>query len=114
VQPPLRAAEFFAGTGLVRAGLAEAGGDVAWENDIEPIKATMYGANFGLDNYCVRDVRAIRGTDIPTVEIATASFPRADLSLAGLRRGLSGDGRTPDSGSGRAGFETLRPSERVK
>ncbi|MDQ1439160.1 MAG: (cytosine-5)-methyltransferase 1 [Acidimicrobiaceae bacterium] len=90
-QPPLRAAEFFAGIGLVRSALSEAGVEVAWANDIEPIKAQMYGANFGLEHYVLGDVREVTGDDLPPVDLATASFPCTDLSLAGWRRGLAGE-----------------------
>lgn len=88
--PSLDAAEFFAGIGLVRAALAEAGIGVRWANDIEPVKAAMYSANFGVDDYVLGDVRSVRGPDIPSIDLATASFPCTDLSLAGWRRGLAG------------------------
>jgi len=83
-----RAAEFFAGIGLMRAGLAAAGVDVVWANDIEPAKRASYAANFGGADYVLGDVRDVAGDDVPTVELATASFPCTDLSLAGNRDGL--------------------------
>lgn len=91
-RPPvaLDAAEFFAGIGLVRAALADAGIAVRWANDIEPVKAKMYAANFGADDYVIGDVRSIKGSDLPPIDLATASFPCTDLSLAGWRRGLAG------------------------
>jgi DNA (cytosine-5)-methyltransferase 1 len=85
---PLRAAEFFAGIGLMRRGLAVSGIETAWANDIEPDKRDLYVANFGPDDFVLADVRDIRGESLPDVEIATASFPCTDLSLAGYRRGL--------------------------
>ena len=84
-------AEFFAGIGLVRAGVEAAGLDVVWANDISPIKQAVYSANFGSADYHLCDVRDVRGTDVPDVDIATASFPCIDLSLAGHRRGLAGE-----------------------
>lgn len=87
---PLRAAEFFAGIGLVRSGLESAGIDVVWANDIEPVKAQLYAANFPADDYVVDDIRRVRGDQLPDIELATASFPCTDLSLAGARRGLAG------------------------
>jgi hypothetical protein len=42
-----RAAEFFAGIGLVRRALEEAGVDVVFANDIEAFKRDLYVANFG-------------------------------------------------------------------
>lgn len=86
-----RAAEFFAGIGLVRLALDRAAIDVVWANDIEPVKGRLYAANFADDHYHVGDVRAVRGRDLPPVELATASFPCTDLSLAGWRKGLAGE-----------------------
>lgn len=89
----LRAAEFFAGIGLVRVALEGAGVSVDWANDIEPSKWAMYRAHFGqsgVDHYVLGDVCAVRGESLPDVEIATASFPCTDLSLAGNRAGLAG------------------------
>lgn len=86
----VRAAEFFAGIGLVRDGLERAGVEVAFANDIEPLKAELYGRNYGLADFVLDDVRNLTGADVPEVEIATASFPCTDLSLAGNRAGLVG------------------------
>lgn len=88
---PLTAAEFFAGIGLVRAGLERAGIDVVWANDIEPVKRSVYASNFDAADYLLADVRDVRGASVPVVDIATASFPCVDLSLAGHRRGMDGE-----------------------
>src|SRR5664280_2113069 len=85
-----RAAEFFAGIGLVRVALESAGFSVVYANDIEPFKASLYAAHLPMADFRLDDVRAIQGTDIPDIEIATASFPCTDLSLAGNRAGLAG------------------------
>ena len=89
---PLRAAEFFAGIGLVRMALQRVGIDVVWANDIEPIKKRIYSENFGAADFRLGDIRQLRGSDLPDVDVATASFPCTDLSLAGWRRGLAGSG----------------------
>ncbi len=85
------AAEFFAGVGLVRLGLEQANIDVVFATDIDNTKFKSYSANFGADDFCLADVRNITGSDIPDVQIATASFPCTDLSLAGKRAGLKGE-----------------------
>lgn len=95
LSPPtssFRAAEFFAGIGLVRMALERVGIEVVWANDIEPIKERMYSENFGPAHFYLGDVRQLRGVDLPDVDVATASFPCTDLSLAGWRRGLAGTG----------------------
>lgn len=86
-----RAAEFFAGIGLVRAALQDSGFAVVFANDIESSKRDLYAANFGHEDFVHDDVRNVQGDDIPDIELATASFPCTDLSLAGNRAGISGD-----------------------
>jgi DNA (cytosine-5)-methyltransferase 1 len=86
----LLAAEFFAGIGLVRTALEQAGIDVVFANDIEPVKHRLYSANHPDEHFVLDDVRRIAGHDLPDIHIATASFPCTDLSLAGNRAGLDG------------------------
>ncbi len=90
---PLRAAEFFAGIGLVRLGLTAAGFQVVWSNDWDASKHKMYSQQFATADhtYVVGDIGKIRGADLPDVDFAWASFPCTDLSLAGWRKGLAGD-----------------------
>ena len=87
----LRTAEFFAGIGLVRLALERAGFAVAFANDIEPAKRDLYAANFDAADFHCGDIREIAGQAIPDVDLATASFPCTDLSLAGKRAGLRGE-----------------------
>jgi DNA (cytosine-5)-methyltransferase 1 len=91
----LLVAEFFAGIGLMRAGLESAGPfRVVWANDIEASKHAIYAANYPDDpagHFRLGDVREIHADDLPDVDLATASFPCTDLSLAGGRRGLGGN-----------------------
>ncbi len=86
----MRAAEFFAGMGLVRAALERCGVETAFANDVSPAKAALYRENWGSDEFHLGDIRDLRGTDIPPVDLGTASFPCVDLSLAGYRAGLDG------------------------
>lgn len=84
----LKAAEFFAGIGLVRRALEQTGVEVVWANDVEPIKRRVYVENFGAGDFVLDDVRGVRGADLPDIDLATASFPCTDLSLAGNRKGI--------------------------
>ncbi|MBI5287779.1 MAG: DNA mismatch endonuclease Vsr [Chloroflexi bacterium] len=86
---PFRIGEFFAGIGLVGLGLEEVG-EVVFANDIDAWKYRLFASNIDPSNYVLRDVRDIRGGDVPDLDLATASFPCTDLSLAGNRRGLAG------------------------
>ena len=86
----LTAAEFFAGMGLVRAALHRCGIETVFANDIDKTKAALYQENWGSRELQVGDIRHIRGRDLPKVDLATASFPCVDVSLAGYRAGLNG------------------------
>ncbi|MGB7793599.1 MAG: DNA (cytosine-5-)-methyltransferase [Terrimicrobiaceae bacterium] len=85
-------AEYFAGIGLMRLGLEQAGWKVVWANDIDPTKQAMYLGHFGYreEEFALGDVHALDADAIPSTALATASFPCNDLSLAGARRGLAG------------------------
>ncbi|WP_455148583.1 DNA cytosine methyltransferase [Schaalia odontolytica] len=86
------ALEFFAGIGLARAGLEQAGFSIAWANDYETKKHQLYRSQYGSDTeYHVGDIADVTGSDLPTGSaIAWASSPCTDLSLAGNRDGLAG------------------------
>lgn len=85
--------EFFAGIGLARMGLEAAGFKVTWANDYEPDKKAMYTAQFGDDaHFVLGDIAAVTPADLPHgAQLAWASSPCTDLSLAGNRAGLDGD-----------------------
>ncbi len=84
------AAEFFAGIGLVRMAMENAGWSVVFANDISDSKFEMYSQNFSHSEFVLSDIRKIRGFDIPQISVASASFPCIDLSLAGNMSGLDG------------------------
>ncbi len=85
-------AEFFAGIGLMRIGLENAGWRIALANDIDDDKWQMYRDHFGeTGEFIVGDIHKLEPAQIPTVALATASFPCNDLSLAGARHGLAGE-----------------------
>lgn len=80
--------EFFAGGGMARAGL-DGLLDCAFANDIDPMKCAAYRANYPDDPITQGDIWNLRPADIPAAQLAWASFPCQDLSLAGGRRGLN-------------------------
>ena len=84
-------AEFFAGIGLMRIGLERAGWSIAFANDIDQDKWQMYEDHFGdTGEFIVEDIHKLKLSQVPSVGLATASFPCNDLSLAGARHGLAG------------------------
>ncbi len=82
--------EFFAGGGLARAGLG-AGWRCDFANDFDPAKAAAYRLAWGGDHLAVGDIGALLPADLPgRADLAWASSPCQDVSLAGARRGLAG------------------------
>ena len=83
--------EFFAGGGMVRAGL-DAGWTCAFANDIDQKKAATYARNWGASELRVADVATLKTDDLPGVaDLAWGSFPCQDLSQAGVGAGLRGN-----------------------
>lgn len=89
---PNTVAEYFAGIGLVRLGLQQAGWQVVYANDLDASKHQMYSSYFAdtHHHYKVEDIFDVNPAQIPTTTLATSSFPCIDLSLAGKQNGLSG------------------------
>jgi DNA (cytosine-5)-methyltransferase 1 len=83
--------EFFAGGGMARAGLGD-GWTCLFANDIDTKKGTAYATNWGNEHLLVRDIGKVEACQIPSgADLAWASFPCQDLSLAGAGAGLKGE-----------------------
>jgi DNA (cytosine-5)-methyltransferase 1 len=83
--------EFFAGGGMARAGLGH-----RWNcllaNDFSPMKADAYRKNWGGEELVVGDVGMLNADDLPGLaDLAWASFPCQDLSLAGNYAGIGSE-----------------------
>jgi len=83
--------EFSAGGGMARLGLGE-GWTCPFANDFDPLKAAAYHANFAdaVEHFHQGDVWALAPEQLPTADLAWASSPCQDFSLAGARAGLQG------------------------
>ena len=87
---PLSVYEFFAGGGMARAGLGS-GWRCLFANDFDAAKARSYRANWGGEDLREGDVWDLTPADLPgAADLAWASSPCQDLSLAGARGGLTG------------------------
>lgn len=80
--------EFFAGGGMARAGLG-----LDWEcifaNDFDKMKVATYTANWGFEHILCEDVAKVKVSQlVGKADLAWASFPCQDLSLAGDCLGL--------------------------
>ena len=89
-RPPFTFYEFFAGGGMARLGLG-ADWKCLFANDFDPVKAATYRANFGGGHFREGDVFDLTAADLPgRADLAWASSPCQDFSLAGGRAGLAG------------------------
>jgi DNA (cytosine-5)-methyltransferase 1 len=84
--------EFFAGGGMARAGLGFRW-DCVLANDFDPKKGKAYVENWGHEHFYLGDVWQLPEEKLRSAEgadLAWASFPCQDLSLAGNQTGLDG------------------------
>lgn len=82
--------EFFAGGGMAHAGLGQ-DWQCLFANDFSEKKAASYAENWGDDSLLVGDVALLESSQLPSqADLAWASFPCQDLSLAGNGAGLNG------------------------
>ena len=79
--------DFFAGSGLVSAGLSNEFSTI-WANDISAKKAAVFNANNTATVLQVCPIENVRGDLLPNADMSWGSFPCQDLSLAGDINGL--------------------------
>lgn len=76
---------------MVRAGLGSSW-QCIFSNDFDHKKSNTYVRNWGADNFLSADIRTVVPEDLQNVaDLAWASFPCQDLSLAGGGAGLRGE-----------------------
>jgi DNA (cytosine-5)-methyltransferase 1 len=68
--------------------------ETVWANDNCARKRAVYVANHPRDKFHLGDIRDVRGGDLPAADLAWASFPCQDLSLAGNMSGMSSGTRS--------------------
>lgn len=92
--------EFFAGGGMVRAGL---GGrwKCQFANDFDPLKVKVYADNWGEAEILEADIHKVEAEDLGRrADLAWASFPCQDLSTAGNGLGIGQAGGASRTRSG--------------
>jgi DNA (cytosine-5)-methyltransferase 1 len=83
--------DFFAGGGMAGIGLGPEW-TCTFANDFDEVKASAYKAYHGDRALAVKDVRQVTAEELPGgADLAWASFPCQDLSLAGSGAGLNGE-----------------------
>lgn len=76
---------------MARAGLGE-DWTCLFANDVEPKKGASYATNWGAEHLVIEDVAKLSTKQLPgRADLAWASFPCQDLSLAGDGAGLKGE-----------------------
>lgn len=91
--------EFFAGGGMARAGLGKEWCCV-FANDFDVAKASAYRDNWGDEHLLVGDINDVDVCTLPgQADLAWASFPCQDLSLAGNSAGLGTEALQTRSGA---------------
>lgn len=87
------ALDFFAGSGLVALGLAPEF-ETLWAIDNSAKKEAVYISNHPREQFHLEDIRRVHGKDLPAADLAWASFPCQDLSLAGNLSGMTAGTRS--------------------
>lgn len=84
---------------MARAGLGN-GWQCSFANDFDPMKVSAYRANWGDQHLKLADINALTTADLPgRPDLAWASFPCQDLSLAGNSAGLGTEDAQTRSGA---------------
>ena len=82
--------DLFAGVGMARMGMEQAGFKCVYTCEFDKHKRREYEIIHGnIPEGC--DIRDVRATDIPRSDVWFFGAPCQDFSLAGLRKGLYGD-----------------------
>ena len=82
--------DLFAGVGMARMGMEQAGFECVYTCEFDKHKRKEYEIIHGnIPEGC--DIRDVRATDIPRADVWFFGAPCQDFSLAGLRKGLGGD-----------------------
>ena len=85
--------DFFAGIGLFRLGLEQAGFTCKGHCEIDKYANMSYEAmhNPKEDEWFEKDITKVRADSLPDVDLWVGGFPCQDVSMAGERKGLYGE-----------------------
>lgn len=85
--------DFFAGIGLFRLGLEQAGWTCKGHCEIDKYANMSYQAMHRIKEgeWFEEDITKVSAQSLPDVDLWTGGFPCQDVSMAGERRGLYGE-----------------------
>lgn len=95
----LKVAGFFAGASGIELGFSQVGFNIVYANEINPLAAKIYEANFK-HKVDIKDIKDV--SDVPDCDIIVGGFPCQSFSVAGLKLGFS------DKVNGNCFFELAR------
>ena len=99
----LTLASFFAGVGGIELGFELTGKvKTLYANEFDPYPVQTYELNFPV-KVDSRDIREVKPSDIPDVDIIAGGFPCQAFSIAGYRQGFN-----DEKGRGNLFFELIR------
>lgn len=89
----LKVGSLFSGGGLCDLGLQMAGFTHAWFCEIDPFCQTILTRRWpGKPIY--ENIKNLKGTDLPKVDVLAGGFPCQDISIGGKRAGIKTDTRS--------------------
>lgn len=98
-----KCASFFAGVGGIDLGFEQTGYfETVYANEIDPSPVKTFEKNFNL-SVDRRDIREVKGKEIPDFDILLAGFPCQAFSIAGYQQGFN-----DSKGRGTMFFELMR------
>lgn len=87
--------DFFAGIGGFRSGLEQTGMKCVGYCEFDRFARASYEVMYDTEGeWTAKDVRDVKGSDLPNADIWTFGFPCQDISIAGLTKGLTGGTRS--------------------
>lgn len=85
----MRVGSLFSGGGLGDFGFLMAGCEIVFQVEIDDYCQKLLALRYP-DAKRFRDIRSVKGADLPECDIITGGFPCQDVSVAGLRAGIGG------------------------
>lgn len=81
----------FAGVGGIDLGFQQAGFAPTWANEVDKYCEKTFTLNHRNVTLAVSDIKDIKGSGIPDIDILAGGFPCQPFSIAGYRKGLKDD-----------------------
>lgn len=83
----MKVAGFFSGVGGIELGFEQAGFEIVWANEIDKKAAETFILN-NKTKIIIDDIKKIKITSVPDVDIIVGGFPCQAFSIAGYRKGF--------------------------